>query len=117
MKKKPTKYFLLQEKQKQKKQITISEDELGKSLTTNSTILKECTNYFQKIYTKQKTCATTQNILLKHTSHKTTNEQNHKLTTKKKKKKNRNKRKKRSNSKYGKWEIPRGGWYTIEFYK
>lgn len=89
MKKKPTKYFLLQEKQKQKKQITISEDELGKSLTTNSTILKECTNYFQKIYTKQKTCATTQNILLKHTSHKTTNEQNHKLTTKKKKKKNR----------------------------
>ena len=87
MKKKPTKYFLLQEKQKQKKQITISEDELGKSLTTNSTILKECTNYFQKIYTKQKTCATTQNILLKHKSHKTTNEQNHKLTTKKKKKK------------------------------
>lgn len=36
MKKKPTKYFLLQEKQKQKKQITISENEQGKSLTTNS---------------------------------------------------------------------------------
>lgn len=31
-----TNYFLLQEKQKQKKQITISENKQGKSLTTNS---------------------------------------------------------------------------------
>lgn len=106
MKKKPTKYFLLQEKQKQKKTNNNFRKQT-REIFNNKFILKECTNYFQKIYTKQKTCETTQNILLKQISHKTTNEQNHKLT-----KKIRNKRNKRSNSKYGKREIPRGGWYT-----
>ena len=104
MKKKPTKYFLLQEKQKKTNNNFRKQT---REIFNNKFILKECTNYFQKIYAKQKTCETTQNILLKQISHKTTNEQNHKLT-----KKIRNKRNKRSNSKYGKREIPQGGWYT-----
>ena len=56
-KEKPTKYFFLQEKQKQKKkQITILENEQGKPITKTSDILKECTNCSQKLYTKPKTC-------------------------------------------------------------
>ena len=80
---KPTKYFFLQEKQKQKKkQITILENEQGKFLTKTSDILKECTNYCQKLYTKPKTCETTPNELLKSITHQTTNEKNEKLTKK-----------------------------------
>ena len=55
-KEKPTKYFFLHEKEKQKKkQITILENEQENILTKTSDILKECTNYYQKVYTKPKT--------------------------------------------------------------
>ena len=77
---KPTKYFFIQEKQKKiKKHIKSLQNQHGKILTTNSEIL-ECKNYFQNLYTKQKTCEKTQNLLLKYISHKITNEQNNKLT-------------------------------------
>ena len=80
---KPTKYFFLQEKQKQKKkQITILENEQGKSIIKTSDILKECSNYYQKLYTKPKTCEITQKELLKNITHKTPNEKNEKLTKK-----------------------------------
>ena len=55
-KEKPTKYLFLHEKEKQKKkQITILENEQENILTKTSDILKECTNYYQKVYTKPKT--------------------------------------------------------------
>ena len=79
---KSTNYFFLQEKQKQKKkQITLLENEQGKSITKTSDILKECTNY-QKLHTKPKTCEIAQKELLKNITHKTTNEKNEKLTKK-----------------------------------
>ena len=47
MKKKPTKYFFLQEKQKQnKKHIKLLKNKQGKTLTTHSEILQECKKYF-----------------------------------------------------------------------
>ena len=80
---KSTKYFFLQEKQKQKKkQITLLENEQGKSITKTSDILKECTNYYQKLYTKPKTCEIAQKKLLKTITHKTTNKKDEKLTKK-----------------------------------
>ena len=73
----------MQGKQKQKKkQITLLENEQGKSITKTSDILKECTNYYQKLYTKPKTCAIAQKKLLKNITHKTTNKKNEKLTKK-----------------------------------
>ena len=81
--KKPTKYFFLQEKQKQKKkQITILENEQGKSITKTSDILKECANYYQKLYTKPEACEISQKELLKNITHKTADDKNHKLTKK-----------------------------------
>ena len=78
---KPTKYFFIQEKQKKiKKHIKSLQNQHGKILTTNSEILEECKNSFQNLYTKQKTCEKTQNLLLKYISNKITNEQNNKLT-------------------------------------
>ena len=65
---------------KNKKHIKSLQNQQGKILTTNSEILEECKNYFQNLYTKQKTCEKTQNLLLKYISHKITNEQNNKLT-------------------------------------
>ena len=56
------------------------QNQQGKILTNNFEILQECKNYFQNLYTKQKTCEKTQNLLLKYISHKITNEQNNKLT-------------------------------------
>ena len=44
--------------------------------------MKECTNYYQKLYTKPKSCEITQNELLKNRTNKTTNEKNEKLTKK-----------------------------------
>ena len=80
---KPTKYFFLQEKQKHKKNIKSLKNKQGKILTTNSEILRECKNYFQNLYIKQKTCEITQNLLLEHISNEITNEQNNKLTKQK----------------------------------
>ena len=80
---KPTKYFFLQEKQKQIKKIKSPKNKQGKILTTNSEILRECKNYFQNLYIKQKTCEITQNLLLEHISNEITNEQNNKLTKQK----------------------------------
>ena len=78
---KQTKYFFIQEKQKKiKKHIKSLQNQQGKILTTNSEILEECKNYFQNLYTKQKTCEKTQNLLLKYISNEITNEQNNKLT-------------------------------------
>ena len=52
---KPTKYFFLQEKQKQnKKHIKLLKNKQGKILTTNSEILQECKNYFSKLIDKTK---------------------------------------------------------------
>ena len=42
-------------KKKIKKHIKSLQNQQGKILTTNSEIL-ECKNYFQNLYTKQKTC-------------------------------------------------------------
>ena len=78
---KPTKYFFLQEKQKQnKKHIKLLKNKQGKTLTTDSEILQDCKKYFQNLYTKQNTCEITQNLLLKHITNKITNEQNNTLT-------------------------------------
>ena len=78
---KPTKYFYLQKKQKQnKKQIKYLKNKEGKILATDSEILQECKNFFQKLYTKQNTCEITQNLLLERITNEITNEQNNKLT-------------------------------------
>lgn len=107
--KKRTKCFFIQEKQKQiKKHIACLQNDMGKLLTLNSNILKECKNYFQTLYTKQNTYETTQNFLLIDILQKVTDIQNYTLA----KEKNANKRNKRSNLQYGKWEISRCGWYT-----
>ena len=42
-------------KNKSKKHIRSLQKQQGKILTTNSEILHECKNYFQNLYTKQKT--------------------------------------------------------------
>ena len=74
---KPTKYFFLQEKQKQnKKHIKLLKNKQGKILTTDSEILQEC----KDLYPKQNTSKITQNLLLKHIANEKTNEQNNKLT-------------------------------------
>ena len=51
---KQTKYFFIQEKQKNKnkKHIKSLQNQQGKILTTNSKILEECKNYFQNLYKK-----------------------------------------------------------------
>ena len=67
-------------KKKNKKHIKSLQNQHEKILTTNSEILEECKNYFQNLYTKQKTCEKTQNLLLKYISNKITNEKNNKLT-------------------------------------
>ena len=56
------------------------QNQQGKILTNNFEVLQECKNYFQNLYTKQKTCEKTQNLLLKYISNEITNEQNNKLT-------------------------------------
>ena len=61
---KPTKFFYLQEKQKQtKKQIKKlqKEDEI---IISDFEILKQCQDYYQKLYTKSNTCTITQQQLL-----------------------------------------------------
>ena len=51
---KPTKYFYLQEKQKQKKKnITRLIDDKDNILLKNTEILKECKNYYQQLYNKK----------------------------------------------------------------
>ena len=58
------------------------QNELGKSITNNSEILKECQKYFQKLYTEQNTCKTTQNELLQNVEKQLTEEQNSNLIKK-----------------------------------
>ena len=78
---KPTKYFFLQENQKQnKKHIKIIINEQGETLQENLEILKECKNYFQKIYKKQETCEKTQDELLQNITKTITENQNTNLS-------------------------------------
>ena len=52
---KPTKYFFIQEKQKQtKKHIKSLQNQQEKILTTNIEILQECKDYFQNLYKNKK---------------------------------------------------------------
>ena len=74
---KPTKYFFLQENQKQnKKHIKIIINEQRETLQENSEILKECKTHFQKIYKKQETCEKTQDKLLQNITKNITENQN-----------------------------------------
>ena len=59
-----------------KKKITLNQEKTTKHFFIQEK-QKECNNYFQKIYTKQNTCKTTQNVLLKDTLDKATDIQNH----------------------------------------
>ena len=80
---KPTKYFFLQENQKQNKKHTkIIINEQGETFQENSEILKECKNYFQKIYKKQETCEKTQDKLLQNIRKNITENQNTNLSGK-----------------------------------
>ena len=80
---KPTKYFFSQEKQKQnKKHITCLKNDTGKLLKKNSEILKECTKFYQTLYTKQNTWQTMQNKLLENILPKVSESQNLKLSQK-----------------------------------
>ena len=80
---KPTKFFYSLEKQKQRKEnITKLKDENDKTFKKSNDILNECTNYYQKLYNKQKTCQKTQKELLKHITPKISKTQNQKLQTK-----------------------------------
>ena len=63
-------------KNKQKNILTCLQNEQGTFLKTNSRILNECKNYFQTLYTKQKTCETSQNKLLQNIKRKVTDSQN-----------------------------------------
>ena len=77
---KPTKYFYQQEKQKQaKKHIKELQNEKNKTLKTNLEILKECKNFYQKLYNKQKNCSETQKELLTNIPKLVQNNQNEKL--------------------------------------
>ena len=79
----PTKYFFLQKNQKQnKKHIKIIINEQGETFQEKSKILKECKNYFQKIYKKQETCEKTQDKLLQNIRKNITENQNTNLSRK-----------------------------------
>ena len=78
---KPTKYFYLQEKQKQtKKNITSLLDEKGEEIQKNTEILNQCKQFYQKLCNSQNTCKMTQNHLLQHIKPKISDLQNQKLT-------------------------------------
>ena len=55
-------------------------DEQGNTLQKNTNILRECKNFSQKLYKKQKTCSDTQKQLLQHIKPKITEMQKQKLT-------------------------------------
>ena len=56
----PNKFFFQQEQQKQsKKQITQLQNNRNKTLSTNTDILQECQNFYQKLYEKQNNCKIT----------------------------------------------------------
>ena len=78
---KPTRYFYLQEKQKQtKKNITSLLDEKGEEIQKNTEILNQCKQFYQKLCNSQNTCKMTQNHLLQHIKPKISDLQNQKLT-------------------------------------
>lgn len=80
---KPSKFFFLQEKQKQnKKHIKLLLNEQGKLLKEQNEILQECQNYFQVLYKNQETCETTQNQLLENITNKISDNQNSLLSQK-----------------------------------
>ena len=64
------------------KNIKIIINEQGETLQDNSEILKECKNYFQKIYKKQETCEKTQDKLLQNIRKNITENQNTNLSRK-----------------------------------
>ena len=55
-------------------------DEQGNMLQKNTDFLKECKNFYQKLYKNQKTCCDTQKQLLQQIKPKITDLQNQKLT-------------------------------------
>ena len=65
-----------------KKHIKIIINEQGETFQENSEILKECKNYFQKIYKKQETCEKTQDKLLQNIRKNITENQNTNLSRK-----------------------------------
>ena len=66
-------------KNRQKKHIKELQNEKNKKLKTNLEILKECKNFYQKLYNKQKNCSGTQKELLTNIPKLVQNNQNEKL--------------------------------------
>ena len=77
----PNKYFYLKEQQKQaKKHIKQLQNEKNEILTTNTEILKECSQFYQNLYSKQQNCIETQNEILTNPPNLMKNELNEQLT-------------------------------------
>ena len=77
----PNKYFYLKEQQKQaKKHIKQLQNEKNEILTTNTEILKECSQFYQNLYSKQQNCIETQNEILTNLPNLMKNELNEQLT-------------------------------------
>ena len=67
-------------KNKQKKQIKQLQNEKNKNIKTNSEILKECSLFYQTLYSQQQNCEEAQNEILNNLSNLMKNEQNEQLT-------------------------------------
>ena len=67
-------------KNKQKKQIKQLQNEKNKIIKTNSEILKECSLFYQTLYSQQQNCEEAQNEILNNLSNLMKNEQNEQLT-------------------------------------
>ena len=78
----PNKYFYLKEQQKQaKKHIKqLQNEKKNEILTTNTEILKECSQFYKNLYSKQKNCIETQNEILTNLLNLMKNELNEQLT-------------------------------------
>ena len=77
----PNKYSYLQEQQKQaKKNIKQLQNEKNKIIKTNSEILKECSLFYQTLYSQQQNCEEAQNEILNNLLNLMKNEQNEQLT-------------------------------------
>ena len=80
MKKNLQSIFSYKKIKSKKKNTKIIINEQGEILQENLEILKECKNYFQKIYKKQETCEKTQNELLQNIKKTITENQNTNLS-------------------------------------
>ena len=69
-------------KNKQKKQIKQLQNEKNKIIKTNSEILKECSLFYQTLYSQQQNCEEAQNEILNNLSNLMKNEQLTKLINK-----------------------------------